>query len=152
MIYLVQHAEAKSEEEDIQRPITSKGREDAKKTAEAIKGIKLDLIMHSGKNRARQTAEVMAKILNPTEGIKEAKDLEPLADAGEWASRLAEMKKEVMLVGHLPHLSNLVSLMLCGDEEKKVINFKKAGIICLGIDEAGEWTIEWIITPEVIKK
>jgi len=61
------------------------------------------------------------------------------------------MKEDTMLVGHLPHLGRLASLLLSGDKEKGIIDFKMGGIVCLKRFDDGHWAIEWMIIPEVIK-
>ena len=70
-LILIQHAEAVGEEVDVKRPISDKGREDAGKMAKylAIKftpgGARVDALLHSGKLRAEQTAEIFqANILH----------------------------------------------------------------------------------------
>ncbi|MCD6138753.1 MAG: histidine phosphatase family protein, partial [Deltaproteobacteria bacterium] len=80
-LYLVQHAEAKKKDEDPQRPLSEKGWTDIKKVAAFAAeqaNIKVSNIMHSGKTRARQTAEAMADYLTPPEGIRKEEGLEPL--------------------------------------------------------------------------
>lgn len=156
-LYLVQHAEAKKKEEDKERSLSEKGIKNIKKVAsfitENIK-IKPSKIFHSGKTRARQTAEVLAKYLNPTNGISEAKGLAPLDDPSIWAERIAEIKEikeEIMLVGHLPHLSKLSSLLLCQHENKNIINIQMGGIVCLQRDELANWSVDWIVTPGILK-
>jgi phosphohistidine phosphatase SixA len=56
------------------------------------------------------------------------------------------MDKDVMLVGHLPHLARLGALLLTGDMAKNVINFKMAGLVCLGRRADGSWALEWMIS------
>jgi phosphohistidine phosphatase len=55
--------------------------------------------------------------------VSEEKDLLPNDDPQEWASRLSEEKEDIMLVGQLPHLSKLASLLLAGSYEKDIIDF-----------------------------
>jgi broad specificity phosphatase PhoE len=64
-LYLIQHGEAKSKQEDPERPLTAKGAENIKKTASFFKQLpkRLDLIWHSGKKRAEQTAEILDETL-----------------------------------------------------------------------------------------
>jgi len=47
-------------------------------------------------------------------------------------------------------LSKLSALLLCQDEEKKVVNFQRGGIVCLGRDESGLWSINWMVIPEFL--
>lgn len=151
-LYLVQHGEAKKEEEDPRRPLTDKGREDVTKVARHIAehartGIKK--IIHSGKLRAEQTAQIMASYLRPLEGVERAEGLDPLADPEIWSERLSGMGEDLMIVGHLPHLSNLASKLVCGRTDKKVVEFRMGGVVCLKRDDK-EWSVCWILTPEVV--
>ncbi|MCD6409121.1 MAG: phosphohistidine phosphatase SixA [Candidatus Verstraetearchaeota archaeon] len=148
-LYLVQHGEAKREEEDPARPLTDRGREEAEKMAAyaARIGVRVERIVHSGKLRALQTAEIMARHLKPVKGVEKADTLEPLADPKVWAERLKEVSEDLMLVGHLPHLSKLASLLLTGREDVEPVKFRMAGIVCLERDE-GKWRVQWVVKPE----
>lgn len=152
-LYLVQHAEAKQKEEDPQRPLSKKGWADIRKIASFLgeqMNIQVTSIMHSGKLRAQQTAEVLAEYLNPSEGVEKTEGLEPLANVSIWIERLTAIKKDIILVGHLPHLSKLSSALLCRDENKKIINFQMGGVVCLNRDETGIWSINWMIIPKML--
>lgn len=148
-IYLVQHAEAKPESEDPQRGLSEKGMNDIRKVASFISklNIQVDEILHSGKLRAKQTAEVLADALK----IKalQTEDLAPLDNPEIWANKLKNINRSVMLVGHLPHLGHLTSLLLCGNREKNVVSFKMAGIVCLK-RENDAWSLSWMIIPEIL--
>jgi len=152
-VYLVQHGEAKSEEEDPTKPLTEKGLADTRKMANyASSVLKLNVkkILHSGKLRARQTAEVFAEALKPEGGVSEADGLDPLADPKIWAERLEELREDLMLVGHLPHLSRLVSLLTLKSPEYEVIKFRMGGIVCLERIKPGKWMILWAVIPDMI--
>lgn len=150
-LYLVQHAEACREEEDPKRPLTSKGRQDIEKVSGYVtRYIQVKTIFHSGKTRARQTAEILSKYINPTDGIKEIDGLEPSAEPSVWASRIKDIKDDIMIVGHLPHLCKLSALILCGDDKKKLIDFQMGGVVCLEKDQEGVWSIKWIVMPQVL--
>lgn len=151
-LYLVQHGEAKREEEDPSRPLSGKGLKDVRKMADCASkrlGVKVARIFHSGKLRAKQTAEELARKLEPDGGVEEVDGLGPLADPKIWAEKLKGMDEDVMLVGHLPHLSKLSSLLLFGDETKEAIRFEMAGVVCLERDERGRWAVRWMVTPEI---
>lgn len=150
--YLVQHGEAKSKEEDPSRPLTEKGKEEVTKVAKflSVRGISVSRIVHSGKLRALQTAEILAEYISPEEGLKEERGLAPLDDPEIWVKRLKEEKEDIMIVGHLPHLQKLSSILLIDDPEKKLIKFRMGGVVCLHRDEKGEWSVEWMIIPDLI--
>ncbi len=146
-VYLVQHAKPKPEEEDPQKPLSEQGRADAQKVAEFAKNIKVNKIQHSGKLRAQQTAEILGKLLGVD--VVKADSLEPMADTQIWVNRLEEQSEDVMLVGHLPHLTKLVSQLLTQNQEKPVISFKQGGIVCLEKTEQG-WQVAWMVTPDLL--
>ena len=149
-VYLVQHGEAKPESEDPERPLTATGRAEAESVAghAAASGIQVARILHSGKLRARQTAEILAGHLTPTEGLSEHQGLSPLDDPREAKLLVEQAERPVMLVGHLPHLSRLAAALISGDPENEVIRFRMAGVVCLGLSDAG-WAVNWILTPEI---
>jgi len=153
LVYLVQHAEAKREEEDPARDLTGKGRRDITRVAQYLGDLPLGVsrIYHSGKTRAFRTAEILAASLKPAPGVSEAADLKPLDDPKIWAGRLQDLTADLALVGHLPHLARLAALLICGDPEKTVINFKMGGMVCLRRLQAGPWTVEWMLIPELIR-
>lgn len=151
LLYLIQHGDAKREEEDPSRPLSEKGIEDVKRVASHISRLNIGVeeILHSGKLRAKQTAEIMAEKLMIGKGISEADGLAPLDNPGLWAERLETRKNPLMLVGHLPHLGKLASLLLCSKKERNVVAFKMGGIVCLKRDDTG-WSLQWMITPETL--
>ena len=152
-LYLIQHGEAKSSEEDPERPLTDAGAANAKKTAAFFKKLKkkIDAIWHSDEKRAMQTAEILAHVL----GAKDC--LEKLADGMAPKDDIAAIKKKIeksdrdsiALVGHLPHLSRLASDLLTGNQYREVVHFKNAGIVCLS-NENEYWQLEWIVIPDII--
>jgi len=152
-LYLVQHGQARPKEEDPQRSLSNTSRSEAENVAAyaaRYANITVVNILHSGKTRAEQTAEVFAKHLKPTGGISAAEDLEPMAEPSIWVTRLAKMKEDVMLIGHMPHLCKLASLLLCGDADRNVVAFQNAGIVCLNRDGNGTWVVRWLVTPDIV--
>ncbi len=151
-IHLVQHAKAKSEEANPARPLCEKGLADITKMASYASGLDLGIteIFHSPKLRAKQTAQVLADYLKPRKGLSETDGLKPNDDPAIWAERLNTMTDNIMLVGHLPHIGKLASLLLCGDANINVVNFKMAGIGCLHRNENWTWSLQWLITPEIM--
>ena len=78
-IYLVQHGEAKLEKEAPERPLTDKGKEKVESVARYVVGYGIEIaeILHSGRLRAKQTAELFAQYLSPPQGIREVKGARP---------------------------------------------------------------------------
>ena len=151
VLYLVRHAEAKTEEEDPERGLTDKGFREIARTAlfARERGVAVSRILHSGKKRALQTAGTLANYLKPERGIVPSDGLSPMDDPAAAVGRLAQEQEDVMLVGHLPHLARLASLLLCGDGERNCIDFPSAGMVCLRRFEDGHWAVSWMIKPEM---
>jgi len=149
LLYLVQHAESLSKEEDPTQSLSEKGIETIKKVAAYIVklNIKVHQIFHSDKLRAMQTAQILADFIKAEKGVSETDGLSPMDDPQIWFERISKENEDIMLVGHLPHLAKLSSLLLCGDKEKNIIDFKRAGIVCLKRFEDGNWSVEWMIIP-----
>jgi len=152
-LYLVQHGEAKSETEDPERPLTNKGRKQVESSARytAALGIEIVQILHSGRLRAEQTAEIFAQFLSPPQGIREEKGLAPLDDPHPTNQLIQQAEEPLMIVGHLPHLSRLTSLLILGVSEKEVIRFTMGGVVCLNRED-NNWQIKWALTPEILQK
>jgi phosphohistidine phosphatase len=151
-LYLVQHGEAKKENEDPARGLTEKGTADVRKTARFLqnKNLSLSRVFHSNKTRAIQTARIFADHLNPTKGVSEAENLSPQDDPEIWARRIAGMQEDIMLVGHLPYLAKLAGFLLCGDQGKTIIEFKMGGVVRLKRSDEGRWSLEWMVVPELL--
>jgi phosphohistidine phosphatase len=152
VLYLVQHVEAKREEDDPARYLTGKGRRDIESVAHHLKRLNVQVkqILHSGKTRAQSTANVLARHLKPPAGVSEAPGLAPLDDPEIWAGRIAKMDEDILLVGHLPHLGRLAAILMTGDKERSVVNFQMGGVVRLRRMEAGQWAIDWMVVPEII--
>lgn len=155
-LYLVQHAEAKTDKEDPAKPLSEKGEKNIRKVALHLSGLHLIIsrILHSNKLRAKQTAEILSEYVKPSGDTAGSDGLAPMDDPTAWADRLkyltASVTENIVLVGHLPHLGRLASLLLCGDADRNVISFKMGGVVCLLRDEKGNWSLQWMITPEVL--
>lgn len=150
-LYLVQHGEAKPEAEAPERPLTERGRLEVQRVARAAvrAGLGVGHIAHSGKLRARQTAEILGAELRPSGGVSELAGLAPMDDPAIVRRALADMPGPTMLVGHLPHLRRLTSLLVVEDPAREIVAFRMGAIVCLSND-GGRWRLKWILTPDLV--
>lgn len=151
-VYLVHHGEAVPEEQDPKRPLTAKGRTDARKVARfAVKrtGVSVGRIVHSEKLRAQQTAEVWRGVL-PTAAVEVDLRLNPPADPLALAADLARATEDMLLVGHLPFLRQLASALVCGDYQRPVLAFPNGGVVCVVRGEDSTWSILWMLAPDLL--
>jgi phosphohistidine phosphatase len=151
-LYLVQHGASKSEAEDPQRGLTEEGKRTVERMGEylAALGLALDRIEHSDKLRARQTAEILAAKLHPANGTVQVPGLTPNDDVEPIRVRLNEETKNIMLVGHLPHLSRLVSRLIGLERDHTLVRFQMGGVVKLKREDGGRWVLCWIFTPELL--
>ena len=151
-IYLMQHGKPVPKEEDPDRPLSKEGRADVEKVADFLQkgATKVDEIFHSGKTRARQTAEIMASRLNPGKEPQVKQGLAPLDDVNEAARLIKEVGKDLLIAGHLPHLGKLASLLVTHSESFPVISFQQGGVACLVENEEESWSVAWMLVPEII--
>jgi phosphohistidine phosphatase len=70
-------------------------------------------------------------------------------DPAAWAERLEVMDMDVMLVGHLPHMSRLASLLLLWDSGREVLDFAPGTVACL--EKVGGWRVKWMISPDTLR-
>lgn len=148
-LYLIQHGLSKNEDEDPKRPLTDTGRLITSAMAKKFSALNPQIheIRHSTKLRAKETAVIIAEYLKKTDLLKEYENLSPNSDVSELTSKISATDKNIMIVGHLPYLSRLTSMLICNDKDKEVVKFKNSGIICLCREER-TWHIEWYLTPD----
>ena len=151
--YLVRHGEAVSSQLDPQRPLSEQGIADIRKVASLIKPLELSVeyIWHSGKLRAAQTAEILAEAVLIEKSCSARNDLRPNDDVTIIADELDAYDTDLMLVGHLPFVAYLTSLLVPGKQTANVAAFDAGTITCLNRRAPGQWQIEWMITPEILR-
>ena len=149
-LYLVQHGEAKTVEQDPERPLTEQGVVDVRRVAGLLAGggdMNVGRIHHSGKTRARQTAEIWGGVLGVA--VEEADGLAPLDDPVVWAGRVGGVEEDVMLVGHMPHLGKLVGLLVAGDAEQAVVAFRPGAVV--GLERGPDaWSVVLALRPDTV--
>jgi phosphohistidine phosphatase len=152
-IYLMQHGEAHSEDQDPERSLTPEGEGQVHFSGKALKklGVSVDLIVSSPKKRARQTAEIVATELGyPKEGIEVTETLEPLAPSGDAIAYVGrfEDRGRVLLAGHLPSLGKIVSELVSGGGVVSV-HFEMGGVCRIDVEalptQSGD--LRWVLTP-----
>ncbi len=147
-LYLVRHGEAKSEVEDPRRSLSVRGREEVERASRAAvkKGMRAARILHSDKLRAKETAEILACTVLSPEGTSEINGLAPQDDPLLAKAEVEGGEQPLILVGHLPHLEQLASLLVSGNQGTQVVDFLTGTIVCLSQSKRG-WKIKWVLNP-----
>lgn len=152
-LYLVQHGEALSKQVDPGRPLSPKGERDVAQLTETLNkaGAIVDRILHSGKMRAHQTAEILAEILLVRGETEAVEGINPNDPVQEFCSKIQKLKHDTMVVGHLPFLAKLVSYLTTGKEDLDIVAYEPGSVVCLEQDAEQQWRICWMQRPDFIK-
>jgi phosphohistidine phosphatase len=151
----VEHGDPRFREND--RPLTPKGIQRTKELAHALREMEIsfDAILSSPLVRARETAEIVVRGLKSgkvelTEHLTPSGSMDALV---KQVNMLRPLPKNILLVGHEPYLSGLISL-LCTGGPGLLLAMKKGGLCRLEIESPARCdkcaTLEWLLTPRVI--
>lgn len=148
---LVHHGEAVGPDVDPRRPLSPSGREAVERLAQfaAARGVKPAVVWHSGKLRAKETAEAFWRACNPFAEFSAGRDLQS-EDPPEWMrDRLRGESRDVLIAGHYPHLPRLLTLLMdAGPERRGPQSFPQNGVVVLRSDDDGEtFSEEWRRDP-----
>lgn len=147
-LYLAHHGEAVGPEVDLRRPLAPWGREAVtrKAAAAAARGVRPAVIWHSGKLRAKQTAEEYWRACNPLATFAATRDLQP-DDPPAWIrDRLRGEASDILIAGHYPHLPRLLTLLLTGRDDATQF-FPPHGLVALETADGGDtWAECWRLT------
>lgn len=161
-LIIVRHGEAGKRvsvtSKDAERALTVSGKEEVDEVAESISDldIEVDVIATSPLKRALETAEIIARKLKKQRLLEQWDELKPEGDQKALYKRLARLKQDssVLLVGHEPYLSTMISELISGKRESR-ISLKKAGLAKVELTAmlpvpSGE--LRWLLTPRLAKK
>jgi phosphohistidine phosphatase len=149
-IYLVQHGESKSEEEDPQRHLTDRGIDEVRRVVDFLRPLELvvDAVWHSGKTRAQQTGELLAEVLRAR--LVERAGLGPKDQVTATKQALEQIDGNLMIVGHMPFLGKLAALLVTGSEENEIVEFQFGSVLCMECRDDLNWKVAWMITPALL--
>ncbi len=140
---------------DSDRTLIPKGERKLCQVADAMGAMELsfDVILTSPYVRARQTAEIIAEALEAKKKLENTEHLTPGGSVKKLIEYIGSIKptaENVLLVGHEPSLSELISLLISGDSQAGVL-MKKGGL-CKLTTESLQYgrcaTLEWLLTPK----
>lgn len=157
--YLLRHGIAADRDSpgypnDDDWPLTPEGHRKMLQAARGMKalGLGFDLILSSPVLRARQTAEIVAGVFDTMNLLAFSPHLSPSGDGRALVRQINEQyadSKNILLTGHEPYLSGMVSKLASGEAGCSV-EFKK-GSLCLLQAETMRWgkcaTLCWLLTP-----
>lgn len=143
-VFLLHHADAVGPDVDPQRPLSTRGLAQAEWVASEAKrlGARPEVIWHSGKLRAKQTAMALLTGCNPMADFRMVRGLRPEDAPDEILHALDAEGRDVAIVSHMPLLPDLTFRL-----SPTTAAFPLNGMIALARDEGGSWRELWRIRP-----
>lgn len=141
--------------DDSRRPLTLKGEDRVRLVCDALQALELsfDAILSSPFLRARQTAEIIAGSLGLRRALQFHNDLTPTGDPRallRFVNRISPKPENLLLVGHEPYLSELLSVLISGQADA-LIDLKKNGLAKIEVTQRLKLgrcaTLNWLLTP-----
>ena len=145
-VYLVHHADALSAEQDPQRHISPKGRDQADRLGMRFRalGVAPARILHSDKQWTIDTAQrIAAKLGLEDRTAKPAYPISTDDPVAPFVAEIAAARGDIMMCGHVDYLLRAASRLVCGDERRKVVEFKPGNGTAVCLEGQGE---DWVIT------
>ena len=151
-LYLVQHGDAVPKNIDLNRPLSDQGRADIKRLSEWLsrQNIQVAQILHSGKSRAIQTAEILRPLLESTGQILEGQDLAPNDSPEAFLRQLRDSKKDLLITGHMPFMARTVSQALTGAPDLKLVDFLPGSVAGIERSDSASWHLFLFAQPEFL--
>ncbi|HWD18858.1 MAG TPA: phosphohistidine phosphatase SixA [Verrucomicrobiae bacterium] len=161
-LYFLRHAKAEPRSPkwrpDSKRPLTKDGEKRMFDVARGMKklDVPFDLILTSPYARALRTAQIVVETYHARKLFQTTKlssDADPRGIIDEINDNFSTLK-DIILVGHEPFLSGLMSALLTGESGLK-IDFKKAGLSKLTVSELrfGKCAcLDWLLTARQLAR
>lgn len=152
-LYLVRHGDASDGPDDALRPLSTKGSQESARTGVFLKRARFEpvAVWHSGLLRSRQTAEIIADLLECRDRLRMKKGLAPNDDAASFAEEMNLIDGDHLAVGHLPFLARLACCLLTGKPDAFGLAVPTASFLVLERESPRGWTLKSLISPKFMK-
>jgi phosphohistidine phosphatase len=154
-LFVLRHgkAEQSSERADGKRVLTVDGKDEMRKIGKWMqqKKFRFDVIATSPLIRAYETAEIVARSLGQKERLAVWEELEPGGDPDALSYRASRYGEDaaILVIGHEPMLSMLISRIISGHDTVSLILAKGglAKIRNFSFDKRPSGELQWLLTP-----
>lgn len=148
-LYLVRHGEAESSRKNPCCPLSEEGRREVNSVAAVLarKGVAVDRIECSTKERAMETADILAGALGIADKVVVRDGLKPGDPVQIVLDELRDGNEDRMLVGHMPYMPKMLETLLGSVKEAGKFVFTTATVVCLSGEPGRSWKVEWIESP-----
>ncbi len=152
-LYIVQHGDSLPKDVDPDRPLSNRGRADIERLTEWLSNhdVQIAQILHSGKTRAKQTAEILRPLLKSRSQISEGQGLAPNDSPEAFLHKLRDPEKDTLVAGHMPFVARAVSQALTGGPDRQLVEFLPGSIAGLERSEDASWRLFVFVRPEFLR-
>ena len=152
-LYCMRHGQAMPPSCEEPDPILSpQGEQEIKRLAAYLqrKGVGADYVFSSYKKRAKQTAAICCEQLELLAQPEELELLDPTRSIDMLVAEVGTWCDDTLLVGHMPHIGQLVSQLVSKQACYPLVKFTPGTIVCLELGAADHWSIDWVIQANLL--
>lgn len=152
-LYIVQHGDALPKDVDPDRPLSDRGRADIRGLTEYLSNnnVQIAQILHSGKTRARQTAEILRSLLKSHSQIQEGRGLAPNDSPEAFLHQLRDPEKDTLVAGHMPFVARTVSQALTGAPDRQLVEFIPGSVAGIERSADSSWRLFLFARPGFLR-
>jgi phosphohistidine phosphatase len=153
-LYIVQHGDSVPKDIDPDRPLSDRGRTDIQRLTEWLSShnVQIVQILHSGKTRAKETAEIFRPLLKYPDEIYEGQGLAPNDSPEVFLYQLVDPKKDTLIAGHMPFVARTVSQALTGAPDRQLVEFVPGSIAGIERSDGASWRLFMFARPEFFNR
>ena len=153
-LYLVRHGKAEDMADATgERPLSARGMADIEAQAKMLDnaGVRVTNVFHSGKLRARQTAEILSALVAPGVMPEAMDNITPMDATSHLAREIDNWDSDTMVCGHNPFMEKMAARLLAGDDEENVVLVKTGTVMCFERGHGGSWVMDWMTIPKIAR-
>lgn len=151
-LYIVQHGDAVPKDVDPDRPLSERGRRDIERLRDFLTGhdVQVSRILHSGKTRAQETAEILRPLLERSGRIQASEGLAPNDSPEGLLSRFRDVNENALIASHMPFVARTVSQALTGGMDLELLEFKPGSIAGIERGDDASWRLFLFLRPDYL--
>ena len=152
-LYIVQHGDSMAKDIDPNRPLSDRGRADIQRLTEWLSSnnVQIEQILHSGKTRARETAEILRPLLESPGQVFEGQGLAPNDSPEAFLYQLRAPKKDMLIASHMPFVARTVSQALTGAPDRQLVEFVPGSVAGIERSDGASWRLFMFARPEFFR-
>ncbi len=153
-LYIVQHGDSLPEDIDPDRSLSDRGRADIQRLTEWLSShnVQIAQILHSGKTRAKETAEILRPLLTSPGQIYEGRGLAPNDSPETFLHQLRDTEKDTLVAGHMPFVARVVSQALTGAPDRQLVKFVPGSVVGIERSDRASWRLFMFARPEFFNR